>query len=146
MGTVPCSQAVFFGDGYGGETGRRTILPVDEAREITCPKVIGVEPSPCAAPYPVFSPLYQPHTPSISLDVAAHCVKMLVALYRERLERALVEVSFAFPVMSLLPATHVGRRHLVQECGQLIVKFGPQHKIPVVWHETVSEDPHGNDQ
>jgi hypothetical protein len=71
---------------------------------------------------------------------------MLVTLHRERLEGALVDVSFTFTVMSLLPATHVGRRHLVQECGPLIIKFGPQHKMPMVWHETVAEDPHGNDQ
>ena len=102
--------------------------------------------SPCAAPYPILSSMHKPRPHRVSFYIAAHGVKMLVALHGERLETSLVDVPFSFTVVGLLPATSMGGSQLVHERGQLIILFRPQNKVPVVGHQTIAKNPHGDDQ
>lgn len=79
--------------------------PVNEGQRA---RIVRMQPSPSAAPYPAFGTLHQPRTLGVTLDIAADRVEVLTAFHRKRLETALVHVPFAFTAMRRVGVVAVG--------------------------------------
>ena len=98
---------------------------------------------PEAAPGPVLGPFDQAGRQGVALDVAADLQEVLVALDREALEAALVEVAEADGVVGDAPAHGVGVGEPAEEGGELRRLGRPDDEVPVVAHHAPGQDTDG---
>ena len=64
---------------------------------------------------------------------------MLIRLDRERFETPLIQMTAANILIVRMPSLRVGQRRPMHEIGQLAIPAGPQHQVPVVWHQTIGQ-------
>ena len=94
-----------------------------------------------AAPWPVFGSLDQVCPQGVPLDVATGREQVLVALHRERLETALVDVPAAPAVAVRVPALRVGQRQPADKPREFAVPARPDDQMPVVGHHAIGQQP-----
>ncbi len=64
----------------------------------------------------------------------------MVALFdRKRLEATWIEMASSTGSMMGMPAHSVGMRKPTKECGDLIIGFTTDNKMPMVCHHTISK-------
>jgi len=79
----------------------------------------------------------------VAFHVPAHDQEMVVHLNRKRLEPSLVQVAAAGGLMMGMPELGVRLGESAGEARQVAVAARPDDQVPVVGHEAVGEQPHG---
>lgn len=97
---------------------------------------------PEASPSPGFGAGHEAGTHRVSLNVAQHGEEMSIVLNRNRPIATLVHVTGSFRVVTPMPALRVRQGQPVHESRQFVI-HRPQHKMPVIWHDAVGEQPNG---
>lgn len=123
-------------DALDPRVGQRN-RPVGEERQ-----VIGrlVGPDPETTPRPLFGSFDQPRAERIPLDIAERAVEVLFCFDWKGLEAALVDMPQTDAVVVLLPAGGVGDCQPLHERRELFALLGPEHKVPMIGHQAISED------
>src|SRR5260370_29915898 len=67
---------------------------------------------------------------------------MLIRLDRERFETPLIQMTASNILIVGMPSLRVGQRQPMHEIGQLAILAGPQHQVPMVWHQAIGEQAH----
>jgi len=93
-------------------------------------------------PTPRFRSLHEVCTQGIPLHVANDLVEVVFCFHRETLVRPLIEMAVPDLVTMLLPPFHMRVGHLLHERGKIAIPLGPNDKMPMVGHQTVSAQPH----
>jgi hypothetical protein len=75
----------------------------------------------------------------IALDVAAEPKEMAIVLDRDRLEPALVDRTSSPGSPGVAPLPGVRGRQPLHEQREAVVVQGPEHQVPVIWHDAVGE-------
>ena len=94
------------------------------------------------APTPLVGTLHQPCSQGIAFHVAADSVEVLVILNRERLEPSLVHMPRTGGSLMSVPTLGMGKRQPAGEPREVFVFSGPDHKVPVVSHQTIAQQSH----
>jgi len=95
---------------------------------------------PCATVPPLLRPLAEICPHGIAINVANHCRQMRFFLNRERLESSLIKVPSSRGVMTGVPSHGVGVRQPSEKARHLVVSKRSNHKVPVVWQQTVGKN------
>src|SRR5271157_4958566 len=69
-------------------------------------------------------------------------VEVVFCFHRETLVTPLIETAVPDLVTMLLPPFHMRVGHLLHERGKIAIPLGPNDKMPMVGHQTVSAQPH----
>jgi hypothetical protein len=67
---------------------------------------------------------------------------MLIRLDRERFETPLIQMTASNILIMRMPSLRMGQRQPMPEIGQLAILAGPQHQVPMVWHQAIGEQAH----
>jgi hypothetical protein len=81
----------------------------------------------------------------VALDVATDGVEVVVGLDGEGFETTLVNVARTRGVIVSVPAHAMRVRQPAAERRQFASALGPQDEMPVIGHEGVRQDPHGQE-
>src|SRR5208282_2263158 len=81
-------------------------------------------------------------TQGVPLHVANDLVEVVFCFHRETLVTPLIEMAVPDLVTMLLPPFHMRIGHLLHERGKIAISLGPNDKMPMVGHQTVSAQPH----
>src|SRR5208283_2094062 len=93
-------------------------------------------------PTPRFRSLHEVCTQGVPLHVANDLVEVVFCFHRETLVTPLIEMAVPDLVTMLLPPFHMRVGHLLHERGKIAISLGPNDKMPIVGHQTVSAQPH----
>src|SRR5208283_1549041 len=93
-------------------------------------------------PAPRFRLLHEVCTQGVRLHVANDLVEVVFCFHRETLVTPLIEMAVPDLVTMLLPPFHMRVGHLLHERGKIAISLGPNDKMPMVGHQTVSAQPH----
>src|SRR5271157_2792999 len=93
-------------------------------------------------PTPRFRSLHEVCTEGIPLHVANDLVEVVFCFHRETLVTPLIEMAVPDLVTMLLPPFHMRVGHLLHERGKIAIPLGPNDKMPMVGHPTVSAQAH----
>ena len=69
-------------------------------------------------------------------------VEVVFCFHRETLVTPLIEMAVPDLVTMLLPPFHMRVGHLLHERGKIAIPLGPNDKMPMVGHQTLSAQPH----
>ena len=96
-----------------------------------------------AAPTPFFGPGHQSGPQRVAFHVAEDGQQMFVGGDGKALEATLIDVAHARRAVVRVPALRMRDREPAKEFGNLLVLPlpGPDHKVPMVAHQRVAEDP-----
>lgn len=96
------------------------------------------------APGPILGALDKSRPQGVALDVATKSKKVKVTRHRKCFVPPLVDVAGASGPSPCVPSFAVSRSQPGHERRQFGVCAGPQHKMEMVWHETVRQTPDRN--
>ncbi len=100
--------------------------------------------TPETTPSPVLCSGHQVGSQGVTFDVATHRQEIPVALNRERLESALVQMAATAHPLKGMPAKRMRSRKPSEVPRKVPVPLGMKHHVPVVWHQAISKDAHRN--
>ena len=93
-------------------------------------------------PTPRFRSLHEVCTQGVPLHVANDLLEVVFCFHRETLVTPLIVIAVPDLVTMLLPSFHMCVGHLLHERGKIAISLGPNDKMPMVRHQTVSAQPH----
>ena len=95
-------------------------------------RLISVHPCPQAARAPVLGPLDQTGPQRVALDIPQHGQQLVVALHREALESALIEMPVPHRSVCDPPPHRMGLCEPTKESRHLIVLLRPDGEVPMI--------------
>ncbi len=98
-------------------------------------------PPPQAGPAPVLGPLHQIGAQGVAFDVAHNPVEMLIFLYRETFEAALIDMAASQRMVMSMPTHGMGLREPLREGREFPLPPRPNDEVPMIGHQAIGEQP-----
>src|SRR5208337_468415 len=144
--TVRSAERIGGSPARRSRTSARSPLPPNPVRAVADPDRAELRSAASdrsqAGPGPLLGSLHQTGPQRIPLDVPQNHQKVFVLLDQKGLVTPLIEMAVPDLVTMLLPPFHMRVGHLLHERGKIAIPLGPNEKMPVVGHQTVSAQPH----